>query len=70
YKPARIRNLLVEDVMIQNVKTVPKESSISDTAIIMLDEKFSGLPVMADNQMTGIITKTDFLKLIVELEKV
>lgn len=69
YKPARIRNLLVEDVMIQNVKTITEETSLSEAAQILLDENFSGLPVMDDEGMTGIITKTDFLKLMVELEK-
>jgi CBS domain-containing protein len=70
YKPARIRNLLVEDVMVQNVKTIDSMSNVSEAAQMMLDENFSGLPVVEENQMTGIITKTDFLKLIVELEKV
>ncbi|OPX58723.1 MAG: Inosine-5'-monophosphate dehydrogenase [Methanobacterium sp. PtaB.Bin024] len=70
YKPARIRNLLVEDVMVQNVKTISEESTISEAALIMLDNNFSGLPVADDQGMTGIITKTDFLKLIVELEQV
>ena len=70
YKPARIRNLLVEDVMVQNVKTISEETPVSDAAMIMLDNNFSGLPVAGDQGMTGIITKTDFLKLIVELEKV
>ena len=69
YKPARIRNLLVEDVMIQNVKTITEETSLSEAAQILLDENFSGLPVRDDEGMTGIITKTDFLKLMVELEK-
>ena len=70
YKPARIRNLLVEDVMVQNVKTISAESKVSEAAIMMLNENFSGIPVIEDKEMTGIITKTDFLKLIVELEKV
>ncbi len=70
YKPARIRNVLVEDVMVQNVKTISEETTISETAIVMLENEFSGIPVVDDQGMTGIITKTDFLKLIVELEKV
>ena len=70
YKPARIRNLLVEDVMVQNVKTISPESKVSEAALVMLDKNFSGLPVMDDGVMTGLITKTDFLKLIVELEKI
>jgi len=69
YKPARIRNLLVEDVMIQNVKTITEETTMAEAAQILLDENFSGLPVMNEEGMSGIITKTDFLKLVVELEK-
>jgi CBS domain-containing protein len=69
YKPARIRNLLVEDVMVQNVKTITPETTVSEAAQILLDENFSGLPVVEEDGMAGIITKTDFLKLIVELEK-
>jgi len=59
----------VEDVMIQNVKTITPETTVSEAAQILLDENFSGLPVVDDDGMVGIITKTDFMKLIVELEK-
>ncbi|CEL25741.1 CBS domain-containing protein [Methanobacterium formicicum] len=68
YKPARIRNLLVEDVMVQNVKTLTEETPVSQAAQMMLDANFSGMPVVEEEQMTGILTKTDFLELIVELE--
>lgn len=70
YKPARIRNLLVEDIMTQNVKTVSESASIEDVSTIMLENNFSGLPVMDNDDLTGIITKTDLMKLIVELEEV
>lgn len=70
YKPARIRNLLVEDVMTQNVKTVAENTSIEEVARTMVENGFSGLPVVEDGDLRGIITKTDLLKLIVELEEV
>lgn len=70
YKPARIRNLLVEDVMTQNVKSIPEETSVEEVASIMVDNNFSGLPVVQDGNLTGVITKTDLMKLIVELEEV
>lgn len=70
YKPARIRNLLVEDVMVQNVKTVPEDSSVEEVSSIMVQNNFSGLPVVEDGDLKGIITKTDLMKLIVELEEV
>ncbi len=70
YKPARIRNLLVEDVMTQNVKTVSENTSIGEIATVMMDNNFSGLPVVENGLIKGIITKTDLLKLIMELEEV
>jgi len=70
YKPARIRNLLVKDVMTQNVKTVGEDTSIEEVASIMMENGFSGLPVVRDGNLRGIITKTDLLKLIMELEEV
>jgi len=54
--------------MVQNVKTLTEETPISQAAQMMLNANFSGMPVVEDGQMTGILTKTDFLKLIVELE--
>ncbi|MGC9517867.1 MAG: CBS domain-containing protein [Methanomicrobiales archaeon] len=71
YKAARIRNLLVEDVMTQNVETISEDDTVEKTAEIMLDNGFSGLPVVnKDGRICGIITKTDLLKLIVEVEGV
>ena len=41
--------------MVQNVKTISEETPVSDAAMIMLDNNFSGLPVAGDQGMTGII---------------
>jgi len=71
HKSARIRNLLVEDVMTQGVRTISMDVSIAEAAHIMLDEGLSGFPVVDEDKKTvGIITKTDLLDLIVEMEGV
>ncbi len=70
YKPARIRNLLVEDIMTQNVKIISPDASIEEVSSIMVENNFSGMPVLEDGNLTGVITKTDLMKLIVELEEV
>ncbi|MDI6644689.1 MAG: CBS domain-containing protein [Methanobacteriaceae archaeon] len=71
YKAARIRNLLVEDVMTQNVETINEGLSVEETAKIMLEKGFSGIPVVDDDgRVTGLITKTDLIKFIVEVEGV
>jgi CBS domain-containing protein len=70
YKNARIRNLLVEDVMTQNVKTIDSGATLDDAATKMLENRFSGIPVETEGVLAGIITKTDLLKFVVELEEV
>ena len=70
YKNARIRNLLVGDVMTQNVKTIDGESTLDQAATIMLENRISGIPVELDGKLKGIITKTDLINFVVELEEV
>ncbi|MCC7557701.1 MAG: CBS domain-containing protein [Methanobacteriaceae archaeon] len=71
YKAARIRNLLVEDVMTQNVETINENLNVEETAKTMVEEGFSGMPVVDDDgQLVGIITKTDLVKFIAEMEGV
>jgi len=69
YKRSRIRNLLVEDLMTQNVKTAKPEDSISKTSAGMIETGYGGFPVLDDEgALIGIITKSDILDLIVEME--
>lgn len=71
YQSARIRNLIVEDIMTQNVRTINESVTIADLSTFMLEEDFSGVPVVnEDHELAGIITKTDILNYIVELEEV
>lgn len=71
HKSARIRNLLVDDVMSQKINTVPTTISVAEIAQMMLDQRISGFPVVDDdNKTVGLITKTDLLDLIVEMEGV
>lgn len=71
YQAARIRNLLVEDIMTQNVRTINEGATIADASTFMIDQDCSGIPVTNDtDEITGMITKTDLMNLIVELEEV
>ncbi len=70
YKNARIRNLLVEDVMTQNVKTIDGNATLDDASTMMLENRFSGIPVEVGGLLAGIITKTDLINFVVELEEV
>lgn len=71
HQAARIRNLLVGDVMTQNLKTITSDASIEEASQLMLENNFSGIPVSdGENRLAGIITKTDLMNLIVEMEEV
>jgi CBS domain-containing protein len=70
YKNARIRNLLVGDVMTQNVKTIDGGSTLDQVATLMFENHISGIPVEHDGKLKGIITKTDLINFVVELEEV
>lgn len=71
YQSSRIRNLIVEDIMTQNVQTILENDTLEDASTLMIKENFSGIPVMdSTNNVTGIITKTDLMNFIVDLEEV
>ena len=70
YKNSRIRNLLVEDVMTQNVRTIDPDSTLEQVSTMMLENRYSGIPVEEEGSLVGIITKTDIIEYIAELEEV
>jgi CBS domain-containing protein len=69
HQQAQIKNLLVGDIMSSNVQTIPTNTNIAELAELILKTGFNGFPVAnEENQIVGIITKSDLLGLIVELE--
>lgn len=68
HQQAQIKNVLIEDIMSDNVLSVSKDMSISEVANIMMDTGYNGLPVVENDKVIGIITQTDVLRLIAELE--
>lgn len=55
--------------MSQNVEKVSVKTPIPELAESMLKTGFNGYPVVSDaDQVVGIVTQTDLLKLIYELE--
>lgn len=62
-----LSKLKVEAVMTKNVITVTEDLPIEEAARIMADNNISGLPVMRNNILVGIITESDLFKLFIEL---
>jgi len=61
-----ITKLEIKEIMTPNPIFVEPEASIGKAAKLMLDNKIGGLPVVEDHKLVGIITETDFCRLLVE----
>lgn len=57
----------VEEVMTKKVLTVSPNTTIEEAALIMRENKVSGLPVMEDGKIVGMITETDIFDVMVEV---
>jgi len=61
-----LAKLRVAEIMSRNPTAIPENASIGEAARIMLENKFSGLPVVGEaGQLVGIITESDIFRLVV-----
>ncbi|MEM0991918.1 MAG: glutamate-cysteine ligase family protein [Bacteroidota bacterium] len=58
---------IVKDIMIENPITVTSEVSITDALELMRSNKIGCLPVVEDQELIGVITEMDFLRVSVRL---
>lgn len=58
--------LTVEKIMSREVLTVTPETPILDAAQTMLEQKVSGLPVMEDKKLVGIVTESDIFRMLIK----
>jgi acetoin utilization protein AcuB len=60
-----LAKLKIYEIMTQRPVTIPENASIGEAARIMLDKKFSGLPVVDDaGRLVGIITESDIFRFV------
>ncbi|WP_265101236.1 CBS domain-containing protein [Methanobrevibacter ruminantium] len=66
---SKIKELVAGDYMSTNVQTISEDTSIPELADAMLETGYNGYPVVDSNdQIIGIVTQSDLLKLIYEME--
>ncbi|RZN14939.1 MAG: CBS domain-containing protein [Methanosarcinales archaeon] len=63
---SRIRNLIVEDIMTRRVTTVGTNTSLREVVTTMLEQNIGGIPVMNDQELVGIITRRNIIKMLAE----
>ena len=54
--------MLTGQIMTQNVITVSPETTVAAAAETMLDHHISGLPVIENGKLVGVVTEGDFLR--------
>jgi len=61
-----LANLKVSEIMTRNPGTIQQTESIGEAAKMMLEKKFSSMPVVdKESQLVGIITESDIFRLVV-----
>ncbi len=64
---ALLSQLTVAKIMKKNPVTISKDASVEEAARIMIDENISCLPVLDGKKLVGIVSKTDMLKMVLEM---
>jgi len=59
--------LTAKAIMIPDPITIRPDATIQEAAQLMLHHKIGGLPVVKDGTLVGIITETDFCRLLTEI---
>ncbi|MHB0998893.1 MAG: CBS domain-containing protein [Armatimonadota bacterium] len=55
-------NLEARDIMSKKVITAGEDASVIDLAEIMINKRINRIPIVRDNKVIGIVTRTDILK--------
>jgi CBS domain-containing protein len=60
----------VRDVMTREVATVSPDTPIADAGKLLFERRFGCLPVVdANNFLQGIVTSSDFVRMVVHAER-
>ena len=65
--PSMMGDLTLQDLMIKTPIVVAPEDDVEVAAQIIYNQKISGMPVVSQNKLVGIITETDILRTFIEM---
>lgn len=63
---AMLRQLAVKEVMSDAVHTAGPDTPVAEAARVMLERKIGCLPVVEAGRLVGLVTETDFVRLVAE----
>jgi len=61
-----LRQIAVKEAMSAEAHTTGPDTPIADAARVMVERKIGCLPVIADGKLVGIVTETDFVRLVAD----
>jgi acetoin utilization protein AcuB len=62
-----LSQLTVKKLMTHDVITINKETTVEEAARLMVDQDLSSLPVIENDKLIGIVSKSDLFKILLEL---
>ena len=63
---AMLRQVPVKEAMSAEIYTISPDVTVSDAARVMVERKIGCLPVVEGEKLLGIVTETDFVKLVAD----
>jgi len=61
-----LRHVVVKEAMSAELQTTAPETPVADAARLMIERKIGCLPVIERGRLVGIVTETDFVRLVAE----
>jgi acetoin utilization protein AcuB len=62
-----LSEIKIKDIMTKSPITIGPDESVERAAVLMLENKISGLPVTEDDNLVGIITETDVFRVLTSI---
>ena len=63
---AMLRQVPVKEAMSAEIHTIGPDATVADAARVMIERKIGCLPVVEGEKLLGIVTETDFVKLVAD----
>ncbi len=65
--PSMVAGVTLADLMVKDIISVSPDSDIEIAARLIYKHKISGMPVLKNNALVGIITETDMLRTFIDM---
>jgi len=61
-----LKQVAVKEAMSAEIQTTAPDTPVADAARVMIERKIGCLPVIENGKLVGIVTETDFVRLVAE----